>query len=204
MIVEEVKANPDDTKLLQLHQKFKTDPLFIESTLDFIKKLKTHFKSKQKQEMGWTGYAKDMHNLFTQHIGKVTSKNKSFDINNETKDDYFLYLLKVTNETGLFVWKIFEDWRQSGCKTLQDMNKYWKVTINLERIDETMGEVLKIDYEDMHNKTFNAVLKDLKMQNFWQPANDSEIKKKQSTSKTSISPFYFTQNQKYVLRARRL
>ena len=175
--VEEVKANPKEIKLLKLHQKFETDDWFTKSTSEFINKMIKHFKAKYNPTIEWTSYVNDVHNLFTMHIGKAMSKNKLLNIDDETKNDYFLYLLKVTNERGLFVGEIFEYWKQGGCKTLQDMNKCWMITAHLERSDVGKSESMNQNNQDAYNKTFNAIFKTLYEQNFWQPSDGNRIQK---------------------------
>ena len=78
--IEEVKSRSEDTKLQQLYERFDKDPVFETSTKDFIKKLEVHFKSKQKKIVEWTSFVNAVHNLFTQHIGKVANKNKHSNI----------------------------------------------------------------------------------------------------------------------------
>ena len=49
---------------------FESNSVFKKSTPDFIKKLETHFKNKKwKQE--WTSLLNAVHNLYTQHIGRI-------------------------------------------------------------------------------------------------------------------------------------
>ena len=135
-----------------------------------------HFKAKDNKTIEWTSYVNDVHNLFTMHIGKVMSKNKLLNFDDETKNDYFLYLLKVINERGLFVGKIFEYWKQGGCKTLQDMNKCWMITAHLERSDDGKSESMKQNNQDAYN-TFNDVFKFLLEQKLLQPSDGNKIQK---------------------------
>ena len=80
-------------------KKYENNQQFIEITHDFIKKLETHFKNK-KNSQEWTSFINTVHNLYTQHIGKIMKKNNN--LNEEVINEYFLYLLYMTNEKGHF------------------------------------------------------------------------------------------------------
>ena len=54
--------------------------------------------------------------------------------NDEIKEEYFLYLLRFTNERKFFLWKVFDHWHKSWWKTLAEMNNYWMVYIDLDKL----------------------------------------------------------------------
>ena len=121
---EEDWKSHEEIRLEQLYQKFETDPSFKKSTNDFTQKLKTHFRNQDNSAIECTSFINTVHNLFTQHIGKFSKKNKYADFDTEINEEYFWYILKTINESGIFVGKIFEYWRKSGCRTHQDMYNY--------------------------------------------------------------------------------
>lgn len=60
-----------EEKYNKLFKRFENNQLFTKSTLEFIKKLETHFKNKRNiQEC--TSFINTIHNLYTQHIGKLS------------------------------------------------------------------------------------------------------------------------------------
>ena len=54
----------------QLLDDFNTQEIYTKSNSDFIKKLETHFKNK-KSVQECTSFLNTVHNLYTQHIGKM-------------------------------------------------------------------------------------------------------------------------------------
>ena len=107
---EEIHESAEEfTKRLQ-NYKFRTDPTFIKTTNDFVKKLATLFLSKDRIE--WTSFINLVHNLFTQHLGRITKKNKYLDIDKETNREYFLYFLDYIKEKQFFEGEMFELWKK--------------------------------------------------------------------------------------------
>lgn len=115
----------------------KNSHIYQKSTDDFFKKLETHFKNK-KNDQEWTSFLKTIHNLFTQHIGKISRKDKYTPIKDKERDEYFYYLLQTTNAKGYFSWKIFKDWVTNNWKTQNEMNDYWMVKIDIEKLKDDL------------------------------------------------------------------
>ena len=130
-----------------------------------------------------------MHNLFSQHVGKVANKNKYSEISDEEKEEYFLFLLKVTVDCECFTWKVFDHWKENGWTTLASMNDYWMVNINLSKIKEaynilvdenlnkTSNDGLKINYHEAFLKIFSSIFDILYDQNFNKPIEGAQTTK---------------------------
>ena len=186
---ENVLKNLEKIKLEQLYYNFDTDPSFKKWTREFVQKLKTRFRKRDSATIECTSFINTVHNLFTQHTSKFFSKNKYADFDKETSEEYFLHILKIINKRRFFVGKIFVHWRENKCRTLQDMNNYWLITANLDRLDEgnsedlnwnlTMlsTEDLKATNQVLYDRVSDTIFKVLKKQNFWQPVNGSEVQK---------------------------
>ena len=174
------EARRDEVGEEQLHYKFKTDPLFTKLTRDFTVKLATHFSSKNITFIEWTSFIKTVHNLFIQHIGKAINKNKYHDIDNEEKEEYFLYLLSLANKCGAFQWETFNHWKKKKWKTFEEMSNYWMVSICIDRLNEGYGMEINKNYVNMsctdlkletqasYAKIYSAIFKVLLNQNFLQ------------------------------------
>ena len=157
---------------------FENNQLFIKSTQDFIKKLETHFKNK-KSSQECTSFINTVHNLYTQHIGKLIKK-KDNEMDKDTINKYFIYLLYMSWEKGYFQGKMFKNWRENGLKTLEEMNDYCMININLDRLREDIS-ITNIKFpinisennKNAYLNIFSEVFKILKNNNFAQP--DDEI-----------------------------
>ena len=57
-------------------------------------------------------------------------------MNQDTQNEYFIYLLYMSWEKSYFQGKIFKNWRENGLKTLEEMNDYCMININLDRLRE--------------------------------------------------------------------
>ena len=110
-IIEEVQETAEEIKQRQLFEKFNTDPTFTKSTRDFVQKLVTHFLAKDIIKLECTSFVNIVHNLYTQHVGKIINKNKYLDIDEETKKEYFLFILDYIKEKQFFEGNIFELWK---------------------------------------------------------------------------------------------
>ena len=169
--------------------KLKTDPIFTKSTRDFVEKLSTYFLAKGNIKVEWTSFVNSIHNLFTQHVGKIVNKNKYLEIDEETKEEYFLYILDYIKEKKFFEGEIFELWKENKWRTLEDMNNFSIVTVNKDKLigefNPISNKSLKILSDDKSNsithKSFeqinNAVFKILKEQNFWQSSDGNKMQK---------------------------
>ena len=174
------EARRDEVGEEQLHYKFKTDLLFTKLTRDFTRKLDTHFSSKNITFMEWTSFIKTIHNLFIQHIGKAINKNKYHDIDNESKQEYFLYLLNLANKSGAFQGEIFNHWKEKKLKTLEEIGNYWIVSICIDRLNECYGMEINKNYVNMsctdlknetqtsYDRIYSAIFKVLQNQKFLQ------------------------------------
>ena len=187
-IEEKVNESAEEVKQRLLYMKFKTDPTFTKSTRDFVHKLATHFLAKDNNKIEWTSFVNTMHNLFTQHIGKIINKNKYFEIDDKTKEEYFLYILSYIHEKEFFVGEIFDAWKRNEWRTLVDMNIFSMVTINKFKLTMENSSIsdksFKSSLNDSNSSTykcfeqvFSAILKTLCKQNFWQPMDGSKIQK---------------------------
>ena len=121
----------------EIVDQFENNQLFIKSTQDFIKKLETHFKNK-KNSQECTSFINTVHNLYTQHIGKLLKK-KDNEMDQDKINKYFIYLLYMSWEKGYFQGKMFKNWRENGLKTLEEMNDYCMININLDRLREEIN-----------------------------------------------------------------
>ena len=121
----------------EIVNEFEDNTLFTQSTQDFIKKLETHFKNK-KSSQEWTSFLNTVHNLYTQHIGKLMKK-KDNNFNEKIINEYFIYLLYMTNEKGYFSGDIFKSWKENCLKTLKEMNDYCMININLDKVREEIN-----------------------------------------------------------------
>ena len=115
-ILEE--TNEEESKIIfnkvgidysRVNEKFEKNQIFEKSTHDFIKKLEKHFKNK-KSSQECTSLINTVHNLYTQHIGKLLNK-KGNEIDKDTINEYFIYLLYISWEKGYFQGKMFKNWR---------------------------------------------------------------------------------------------
>ena len=216
---ENIQKDPEEVKLEQTYFKFETNPSFKKSTREFVQKLKTHFKNRSSATIECTSFINTVHNLFTQHTGKFFRKSKYEDFDKETSEEYFLYILKTIYENRFFAGKIFEHWRENKCRTLQDMNNYWMITANLDRLEEGNSEILNqnitmLSTEDLkansqvaYNTVFDAIFKVLKKQNFLQPVDGSEVQKPKYLSNIQhfINTYYkskeWSENEKTLIKS---
>ena len=153
---------------------FENNQLFIKPTQDFIKKLETHFKNK-KSSQECTSFINTVHNLYTQHIGKLLKK-KDNEVNQDTISKYFIYLLYMSRERGYFQGKMFKNWRENGLKTLEEMNDYCMININLDKLREEINTTnnkspinISENNKNIYLKIFSEVFKILQKNNFAQP-----------------------------------
>ena len=158
----------------EIVDQFEDNQLFIKSTQDFIKKLETHFKNK-KSSHEWTSFLNTVHNLYTQHIGKLLMK-KDNEMDQDTINRYFIYLLYMSWEKGYIQGKMFKNWRKNGLKTLEEMNDYCMININLDKLREEINITnikvpIKIseNNKNVYLKIFSEVFKILHQNNFAQP-----------------------------------
>ena len=110
-IRNEEKDDREELKIQKLYQKFETDPLFTHSTREFIDKLYIYFQIKSNSAIECTSFVNSLHNLFTQHIGKVINKRKYSDIDDEIRDEYFLYVLNLIVKNSFFSFKPYTNCR---------------------------------------------------------------------------------------------
>ena len=188
-IIVEVHESAEEIKQRLQDFKFRTDPTFTKSTRDFIKKLATHFLAKDNRIFEWTSFVNTVHNLFTQHTGKIINKNENLDIDEETKEAYFLYILNYIYEKEFFAGEIFLLWKQNKWRTLKDMNKLSMVTVNKDKLIAEWGSISDKNLKNLNNDNSNsstyksfgkvlyAIFKTLREQNFWQPLDGSKIQK---------------------------
>ena len=127
--------------------------------------------------------------FFSQHIGRFLNKNKPVEIDEKEKENYFLYILEITLLNKIFVGEIFDHWKENNCRTLAEMNNYWMVKIDRERLrfgiyavfckncSELSTDDLKTKYNETFTKIFNAIFKILIKQNFLLPVNGGETQK---------------------------
>ena len=155
-------------------KKYENNQEFMNPTHDFIKKLETHFKNK-KSSQEWTSFLNTVHNLYLQHIKKLMKK-KDHNINEKIINEYFIYLLYMTNEKEYFTGDIFKNWRENGLKTLEEMNDYCMININLGKLREDISitsikSFINISENDKSTylNIFSEVFKILQSNNFWQP-----------------------------------
>ena len=113
-IMEEVHESAEEIKQRLQYLKFKTDPTFTELTKEFMQKLATNFLAKDSTKIECTSFVNTVYNLYTQHVGKIVNKNKDLDIDEETKEVYFLFILNYIQEKKFFEGEIFELWRTNG------------------------------------------------------------------------------------------
>ena len=147
------------------------------------------FLAKDNKKFEWTSFVNTVHNLYTQHIGKITSRNKYLDIDEETKEEYFLYILDYINEKELFEGENFEFWRRNRWRTLEDMNKLSMVTVNKDKLIAECSSISDKSFKSLPDdksnsinykcfkQVFNAVFKILCEQNFWKPLDGNKIQK---------------------------
>ena len=188
-IIEENHETAEEIKLRLLHFKFDTDPKFTKSNWDFVNKLATHFLAKDNTEIEWTSFVNTVHNLFTQHIGKIVKKNKYLDIDEETREEYFLYILDYIYGKQFFEGEIFKIWKANKWRTPVDMNKLSMVTINKDKLiaewssisDKSLKNLINdnsnLSTHKIFKLVFDAVFKTLCEQNFWKPLDGSKIQK---------------------------
>ena len=167
----------------KIFKSFENNQEYTKSTHDFIKKLETHFKNK-KSSQEWTSFINTVHNLYTQHIGKLFKK-KDNEIDQDTKNEYFIYLLYMSWEKDYFQGKMFKNWRENGLKTLEEMNDYCMININLDRLREDIyitSIKVPINISENNKNTylsiFSEVLKILQQNNFAQPEDETTSKTK--------------------------
>ena len=163
----------------QLYKKFMTNHQYIKLTAELIEKLEIHFWSKNISVIEWTSFVNAVHNLFTQHIGKFLNKNKFFEIDEKEKENYFLYILEITRRNKYFVGEIFDDWKENNCRTLTEMNNYWMVKIDRERLifgtyyvfcknySELSTDDLNTKFNETFMKIFDAILKKIDQKDFF-------------------------------------
>ena len=187
-IKEKAHESPEEVKQRLIYWRFNTDPTFTKSTKDFVNKLAIHFLAKNNTKIECTSFVNTMHNLFTQHIGKIINKNKYLDIDKETMEEYFLYILNYIHEKEFFVGEIINVWKRNEWRTLMDMNIFSMITVNKFKLSIENSSIsdksFKSLLDDSNSSTykcfeqvFNNVFKILYEQNFWQPSNESRIQK---------------------------
>ena len=169
----EKKLKKWEREYSEIVDEFENNQFFIKSTQDFIKKLETHFKNK-KSSHEWTSFINTVHNLYTQHIGKLLKK-KDNEINEEKINEYFIYLLYMSWGKGYFQGEIFKNWRENGLKTLEEMNDYCIININLDRLREEINNTnIKVpiniseNNKNIYLKIFSEIFKILQNKNFGQ------------------------------------
>ena len=64
---------------------------------------------------------------------------KKNNLNEEVINEYFIYLLYMTNEKGHFKGEMLKNWRENELKTLKEMNDYWMININLDKLREDIN-----------------------------------------------------------------
>ena len=183
------KIDLDEQIREQLYEKFMTNPQYVKLTVELVEKLETHFWSKDISVIEWTSFVNAVHNLLYQHIGRFLNKNKFFEIDEKEKENYFLFILEITRLNKFFVGEIFDHWKENNCRTLAEMNNYWMIKIDRERLRfgtyavfctnsyELSTDDLKTKYNETFTKIFNAIFKIIIKQNFLLPVNGGETQK---------------------------
>ena len=94
----------------------------------------------------------------------------------DTIDEYFNYLLNLSYVKGYFQGEIFKHWRENGLKTLEQMNDYCMISINLDRLREDISITnvkssinISENNKKVYWKIIAEVFKILQNNNFAQP-----------------------------------
>ena len=167
-------TNKWETDFSMIIEKYENNQEYTKSTHEFIKKFETHFKNK-KSVQEWTSFLNTVHNLYSQHIGKLMNKKNS-KMDQDTIDEYFNYLLNLSYVKGYFQGEIFKHWRENGLKTLEQMNDYCMISINLDRLREDISITnvkssinISENNKNIYLQIFSEVFKTLQNNNFVQP-----------------------------------
>ena len=88
--------------------KFRSHTKYIRNTTEFVKKVENEHKKKKEQHV--SSFITTLHNLYSQHVGKLYSNN-SKEIEDE-KSEYFIYLIDLLLDEKLISWQIFEYFKE--------------------------------------------------------------------------------------------
>ena len=101
---------------------------------------------------------------------------KENKLDQEIIDKYFLYILDTIYENLYFKGKMFQIWRENGLETLEKMNDYWMVYVNLDRLKGGLlisSENTSFSLSENNIKTywriFAEIFKILQKNKFWEP-----------------------------------
>ena len=168
------KENETNKEKEDYYSYFNNDGRFIKSTLEFLKKVQAHYKSK-KEEQECSSFVKAIHNLFIQHIGsKFKTNNELTDIE---KKYYLLYLRDMILDNKLIEGEMLEYWKRNNKDSVEDMINVIFLYVNHEKFKEFIEfNTTKIDanannlLEEENFKTlwnlFDKIIQNLLENNF--------------------------------------